>query len=95
MRILIILSLVPALFLFSCQKEVDLSNGSNVVNITGSDNELLQKIISKSGSDSSSLIFEYNSSDELVILRTIDVSGGATAVSEERAVRTRRELSRD
>ena len=87
MRILIILCLVPALFLFSCQKEVDLSNGSNGVNITGSDNELLQKIVSKSGSDSSSLIFEYNSSDELVILRTIDVSGGATAVSEERAVR--------
>ena len=55
MRILIILCLVPALFLFSCQKEVDLSNGNNGVNLTGSDNDLLQKIVSISGSDSSTV----------------------------------------
>ena len=87
MRILIILCIVPTLLLFSCQKEVDFSNGNNGVDIIGIDNDLLQKIVSTSGSDSSSLIFEYNSSDELVKLRTIDVNGGATAVSEERAVR--------
>ena len=54
-------------------------NGGN----GGNSNGLLQKIVSKSGSDSSSLVFGYNSSQKLITLNTLEVSGGTTSFSNE------------
>jgi len=69
--------------LFSCQKEVDdifKSNGSS----TGTQ---LVKIVSKSGSDSSSLIFGYNSSNKLSTLNSSATVSGIAASFSERAER--------
>ena len=70
--------------LFSCEKEVDFANagGGN-----GSPDVLLQKLVSKSGLDSSTLEFGYNSSKNLVTLNTIDVTSGTTSVTQERVER--------
>jgi hypothetical protein len=69
----------------SCQKEVDFanSNGGN----SGTPDVLLQKLVSRSGPDSSTLEFGYNSSGKLMTLNTIDVTGGTTSVTRERVER--------
>jgi hypothetical protein len=73
------------LLLFSCQKEVDSVNSGG--NGGATTDALLQKIVSKSGSDSSTLEFGYNSSGKLMTLNTIDVTGGATSLTQERVER--------
>ena len=85
MRILLIPGILSTLLFYSCQKEVDFANGANGVN--NAKNHLLQKVVSKSGSDSSNLIFAYNSSDQLIQLTTIDVTGGVKTMTSERAER--------
>ena len=70
--------------LFSCQKEVDsVNSGGN----DGTTDALLQKIVSKSGSDSSTLEFGYNSSGKLMTLNTTDVTSGTTSLTRERVER--------
>jgi hypothetical protein len=70
--------------LFSCQKEVDsVNSGGN----GGTTDALLQKIVSKSGSDSSTLEFGYNSSGKLMTLNTTDVTSGTTSLTRERVER--------
>jgi len=85
MRILLIPGILSTLLFYSCQKEVDFANGTNGVN--NAKNHLLQKVVSKSGSDSSNLIFAYNSSEQLIQLTTIDVTGGVKSMTSERAER--------
>jgi hypothetical protein len=85
MRILLIPGILSTLLFYSCQKEVDFANGVNGVN--NAKNHLLQKVVSKSGSDSSNLIFAYNSSEQLIQLTTIDVTGGVKTMTSERAER--------
>src|SRR6266498_2501895 len=90
MRISIALMACISLFLFSCQKEVDYANNNNGNGNGGNgaiSTGLLQKIVSKSGSDSSSLIFGYNSSQKLIILNNIGVSSGTNSLTEERVER--------
>jgi len=89
MRVLMASLACTSLFLFSCQKEADYANNNNGNGNGngGNSNGLLQKIVSKSGSDSSSLIFGYNSSQKLIILNTIEVSGGTNSLTEERVER--------
>jgi hypothetical protein len=71
--------------LFSCQKEVDFATagGGN----GGTTDVLLQKLVSRSGSDSSSLEFGYNSSKKLMTLNTTDVTTGTTSLTRERVER--------
>ena len=86
MRPNISLLLIPVtLILFSCQKEVDFanSNGDN----SGTSNALLQKLVSRSGTDSSILEFGYNSSGKLMTLNTTDVTSGTTSLTRERVER--------
>jgi len=80
----ILLLAAATLGLFSCQKEVDFanSNGGN-----GPTDVVLQKLVSKSGSDSSTLEFGYNSSGKLMTLNTIDVTSGTTSITRERVDR--------
>jgi hypothetical protein len=70
--------------LFSCQKEVDFANtnGGNV----GTTDVVLQKLVSRSGSDSSTLEFGYTSG-KLMTLNTTDVTSGTTSVTRERVER--------
>ena len=74
-----------SLFLVSCQKEVDYANGGNGGG--GNSEPILKKIVSKSGSDSSVLVFGYNSARKLMTLDLIDESGGTSAVTNERVER--------
>jgi len=71
--------------LSSCEKEVDYVNsgGGN----GGGNDLLLQKLVSRSGSDSSTLEFGYNSSKQLMTLNTIDVVSGTTSTTQERVER--------
>ena len=77
--------ILSTLLFYSCQKEVDFANGANGVN--NAKNHLLRRVVSKSGSDSSNLIFAYNSSEQLIQLTTIDVTGGVKTMTSERAER--------
>jgi len=70
--------------LFSCQKEVDFANNNGG---NGPNDVVLQKLVSKSGSDSSTLEFGYNSSGKLMTLNTIDVTSGTTSITRERVDR--------
>ena len=83
-KVLLLLILVTSI-LFSCQKEVDFANtgGGN----GGTPDIFLQKLVSKSGSDSSTLEFGYNSSKKLITLNTIDVTNGTTSLNQERVER--------
>ena len=90
MKLIITLSLLASIFLFSCQKEADFSNnngssGGSGGGSTGSG--LLTKIVSKSGSDSSILAFGYNSSKKIVTLNSTIVSAGTTVLIQERVER--------
>jgi len=82
-KVLFLLIVVTSI-LSSCEKEVDsVNNGGN----SGPADLFLQKIVSKSGSDSSTLEFGFNSSNKLMTLNTTDVTGGATSMTKERVVR--------
>jgi len=72
--------------LFSCQKEVDFANNGNGGN-GGNSGTVLTKIVSKSGTDSSSLLFGFNSSQQLMTLDAISTSGGTTSITNERVER--------
>lgn len=87
MRILLSLFVFSSLFLLSCQKEADFANGTNNGGGGGTAGTLLKRIVSKSGSDSSQMVFGYNSSQKLVTLDITSVSGGVSAMIRERAVR--------
>ncbi len=92
MRILIPLFTLSTLLLFSCQKEVDFANSNNNGNggnggNGGNSGTLLTKLVSVSGTDSSSLIFGYNSSKKLITLDILAVSGGTNSLTQERAER--------
>jgi len=77
--------LFGGVFLFSCQKEVHFANTANGNGINSG--SLLTKIVSRSGSDSSTLLFGYNSSNMLVTLDAITVSSGTTSIQQERVER--------
>jgi len=83
-NVLLLLIFVTAV-LFSCQKEVDFANtnGGN----GGTTDALLQKMVSRSGSDSSTLEFGYNASKKLMTLNTTDVTSGTTSLTRERVER--------
>jgi len=71
------------LILSSCQKEVDSVNANG-----GTPPEVvLQKLVSRSGADSSILEFGYNSSGKLMTLNTTDVTSGTTSLTRERVER--------
>jgi hypothetical protein len=84
MKVLLLLILVTSI-LFSCQKEIDsaIAGGGN----GGTTDVLLQKLVSRSGSDSSTLEFGYNSSKTLMTLNTINVTNGTTSLTRERVER--------
>jgi hypothetical protein len=80
-----LLLILVTMVLFSCQKEVDFATagGGN----GGTTDVLLQKLVSRSGSDSSTLEFGYNSSKKLMTLNTTDVTSGTTSLTRERVER--------
>jgi len=63
MRIILTLSALACVFLFSCKKEEDFANGGN--NSGGTNPTRLVKMVTKSGSDSSVYNFTYNSSGKI------------------------------
>lgn len=83
---LILFSLVASciFLLTTCQKEAGFSNGSG--SGTGS-GDLLTKLVSKSGSDSSIISFGYNASKKLTTLDFLTVSSGQSVEINERAER--------
>jgi len=80
---------VMCIALFSCQKEVDdiFSNNSNSGGGGSTGSGLLTKITSKSGTDSATLTFGYNSNKKLLSLVSEAISGGQDVTISERAVR--------
>jgi len=84
-RVFTTLSILTALFLFSCQKEAGFSGSDNGGGSNGGG--LLKKLVSKSGSDSSVLAFGYNSSQKIITLNTTITSGGTSTLIQERAER--------
>src|SRR5580765_6166154 len=84
-RVFTTLSILTALFLFSCQKEAGFSGSDNGGG--GNGGGLLKKLVSKSGSDSSVLAFGYNSSQKIITLNTTITSGGTSTLIQERAER--------
>src|SRR6476469_7675298 len=79
------LLILVASILFSCQKEIDFANTNG--GSGGTTDALLQKLVSRSGSDSSTLEFGYNTSKKLMTLNTIDVTNGTTSLTRERVER--------
>ena len=79
------LLILVASILFSCQKEIDFANTNG--GSGGTTDALLQKLVSRSGSDSSTLEFGYNTSKKLMTLNTIDVTSGTTSLTRERVER--------
>ena len=73
------------LLLFSCQKEIDFADANGGGG--GTPDARLQRLVSRSGSDSSTLEFGYNSSGKLITLNTTDVTSGTTSVTRERVER--------
>src|SRR5258705_997624 len=74
------LSILTILFLFSCQKEVDFSNGNggNGGGGGGTSGTRLVKTVTKSGSDSAVSEYGYNSSDKIISFK---VSGAVSGQS--------------
>jgi hypothetical protein len=87
MRILIAVFALSSLVLFSCQKEADFANGNNGGGGGGNNTSLLKKIVSKSGSDSSVVLFGYNSSQKLTSFDAVSAIGGVDILIQERAER--------
>ena len=86
MRANVSLLLIPVtMVLFSCQKEIDFASAGG--GSGGTTDVLLQKLVSRSGSDSSTLEFGYNSSKKLMTLNTTDVTSGTTSLTRERVER--------
>ncbi|HEX7905361.1 MAG TPA: hypothetical protein VF487_15920 [Chitinophagaceae bacterium] len=85
MKIIFFGLVVSCVFLLTaCQKEAGFSNGSG--SGTGS-GDLLTKLVSKSGSDSSSISFGYNAAKKLTTLDFFTLSNGQSAEINERAER--------
>jgi len=80
-----LLLILVTMVLFSCQKEIDFASAGG--GSGGTTDVLLQKLVSRSGSDSSTLEFGYNSSKKLMTLNTIDVTSGTTSLTRERVER--------
>ena len=82
MKILLPAGVILCLMLASCQKEINYALRDR--NIAP---QLLTKIVSKSGNDSSTMTFGYNSAKKLMSLNIVTVSSGATSVTSERVER--------
>jgi len=80
-----LLLILVTMVLFSCQKEIDFASAGG--GSGGTTDVLLQKLVSRSGSDSSTLEFGYNSSKKLMTLNTTDVTSGTTSLTRERVER--------
>jgi len=80
-----LLLILVTIVLFSCQKEIDFASAGG--GSGGTTDVLLQKLVSRSGSDSSTLEFGYNSSKKLMTLNTTDVTSGTTSLTRERVER--------
>src|SRR6185295_5636063 len=80
-----LLLILVTMVLFSCQKEIDFASAGG--GSGGTTDVLLQKMVSRSGSDSSTLEFGYNSSKKLMTLNTTDVTSGTTSLTRERVER--------
>lgn len=80
-QVLIILSVVSSVLLFSCQKEVDFANrggGSN-----GSQNGLLKKAVYKAGLDSTVITYSYNASGKLIDITTTGSNSGFSIYNQK------------
>jgi hypothetical protein len=87
MRILITLSALTTLILFSCQKEGDFANGTTNGGSGGgggnTSGTLLVKMVQKTGSDSLVTTYEYNSNGKLIRLRQTGIDDQGDQVNRE------------
>jgi hypothetical protein len=84
-KFLTTLSILTSLFLFSCQKESDFSNGNGGGGSTSG--TMLVKMVSKNGSDSVVTVYEYNAGKKLINEKTVGMSGGIDEGNEVRYYR--------
>jgi hypothetical protein len=83
-KLLLAFSSLAAIVLVSCSKEKSNENGGSG---GGSSNQLLSKVVTKTGSDSTVQSFGYNSSGKLTSLNTTGISGGSALAIQEKFVR--------
>jgi hypothetical protein len=86
-QILITLSILTTIFLFSCQKEGDFSNGNGGSGGGGTSGTLLVKTVSKTGSDSVVTVYTYNSNKKLINEKRVGMSAGIDEGNEYRYYR--------
>lgn len=85
MRIIIALSALASIFLFSCQKEVDYANGNNNSGGGGgggAQGTTLVKTVSKNGSDSVVTVYTYNGNKKLINEKITGKSQGIDVSNE-------------
>jgi hypothetical protein len=86
MRIIIALSALTSLFLFSCQKEADFANGNsggNGGNTGNPSDELLVKTVQKIASDSLVTTYGYNANKKLISLKQVGIDDQGDFVDRE------------
>src|SRR6266516_1664263 len=85
MKISITLSILTSIFLFSCQKEADLSrtNGSGNGGVVTGTGTRLVKMVQKIGSDSLVTIYSYNGNNKLINLKKTGIDDQGDFVDRE------------
>lgn len=89
-RILLTLSVISSVFLFSCQKEVDFANSGNNGNSGNpgsSSGKMLYKTESKNGSETATTFYTYNAAKKIVNEKITGTSQGIDVGNEYRYYR--------
>src|SRR5437762_2814530 len=83
MKILLTILAISSLFLFSCQKEAEFANKDNGGNGNNNTDELLVKMVSKTGLDSMVTTFAYNTNKRVIFERKTGTDDQGNFVNTE------------
>ena len=78
-----IITLLVFISLFSCQKERDFANRNNGGNGGNSSDELLVKMVQKTGSDSLVTTYSYNGNKKLISLKELGIDDQRNSINRE------------
>ncbi len=87
MRLLLTLSFLSCIVLFSCQKEKSFSNNNGGSTAGGATGTKLVKMVFKAGADSSVFAYSYNSSGKLITITVTGKEGGSPLYNKKTFVR--------